>query len=84
MRSIKVYLRLIKAITVVVDDIVVVNVVVVALLVVTDHIIYNCGQYMLIWGFWRLPLSFCVGVEGMGGMGVGGTVGQNQGAHYGN
>ena len=30
--------------------VVVVNVVVVALLVVTDHIIFSCGQSMLIWG----------------------------------
>ena len=57
MRSIKIYLILLKAITVVVvvDDVfvvVVVNVVgfvvvvnvVLALIVVTDHIIFSCGQ----------------------------------------
>ena len=44
--SIKVYLMLLKAITivVVVDHVVVVNVIVVALLVVHDHIIIGCGH----------------------------------------
>ena len=34
-----------------------------ALLVVTVHIIFSCGQWMLIWGSRRPPLSFCGGVR---------------------
>ena len=59
MWSINVHLRLlcVDVVVVVVFGVVVVivfigvvNVVVVALIIVTDHIILSCGQWMFIWG----------------------------------